>query len=1407
MHSHDQVSRFYGLPITPQMQASSVEGLTDPSGGDLVKDHLRINYSYFGAIDKTLSGFFILDSEGDNYTLLDVRGDGRVWWQDHETRELYPQFDSLEDWTSFAAEVNAGGDEDKLRDAHRTGQSAPQDTAGTPGTATLAERYQWLVWLLSQPLRDDQGRAVQTDDELAERAVGHLSAAWPTHQAAEEALEAELPGLAGDPHLAVYWLLHTSLLALEEQRARVLAAIGRVGECLPLVDAFVAVFGALPLDGDVPVVPGFRARRSLTVLYASGANPPEKVARAELVSMEIAPDVLTLAKFHRVLGGLEHGALTDAEVAAAVARMDATPGTCALRALLDKRAGRPASAHADEFARTAATSGEDWPWVLSAVWEVHCLIRDAEALAPVVGFLLGKDPYHRRVLALAGKTQELAGHELFMPADELERSLALAEASAAVLTELQATPEDCPEITARIAGPELTRVVARRILHRADVDGFAAEVSAWAIRTVLESADADRAELVAEGFGALAVSTQAEVLAEVTGQITSGDHPFVGVLLRVLEHTDEPDDNDWSATITVESMKKKVLGALAPFAHRPEVFDGLMRLAELPATGTTVDKLWNELFNPSTEETYVLPRLTADQAVRVARAMVVTKLTHPSIHARNAAGHQLYRFDHAGAQEYLIGALDKYGLRFAAPARKSGKVFDHGQTEDALLEDLVANLYSAVRNMNSPRSRTALTERLFTERRAFWRMGNAIGVIFSDEVHHEAMSALRVRRDGMAAGCYAYTLADFVEQGQPKVELLRELVGWPVPQQEIARRFFKYALVVGIEAALAAKTYELVRTAHSLASSIAEQPLEPDEHARGMRWDNPLERKKTAKRLAAVLSGAADTERRRLLDKGVTARAAGKPRRKISDNNLGILAGVTVGRRILHDAASGEVWFLDSDGTVHAFDGYEITGLPFQVGPAGEGQMREFLTGATELSERALFWDRRAEGFAEFVRYGDRITCRWGRNNSGAGQSVGLAFPGTEAAAEAFARLRSSTAASGMAESSPWYVPGKGAVMRSFRTPSEGSGNGEGNYRIIFDGRADLNGPRYATEAEAIAAHQQWELEAQRDRNASLYCLEWRDGYLRPEDMTVRQWIRGRTRDGSRDAVWHARALTENAEYLTAHGYGDLMNNIEVELGSGVGDDEIAAFEAERQHPVPEDLRAFWREIGHARWSVGGDSGMRVLSPAQMLARRPALRELGQEYLGTMPPSRAENARPVFESLDLLVESFGEDPAPVTVVADLESDDGRVFAHTRNGPEDLRWGKSLAWMLATEFGDAFADAIEAVAPVVAQLYHGQQLNPHAERRYFELRREGKPARYWELFSDQALDVVSIRTGKVGTVGAVDTRRYRAPARAARKAAKLIAAKLQEGYRETSPAPARDGARRQAVPCRPVPARS
>src|SRR5689334_5657901 len=87
-------SRFYGLDVSPEVAATVRERLTDRDRDDLVDAHLAINYAYFGALDKTLSGFVILDDAGDNYTLLDLRDGGQTWWQDHETRALVLKSDA-----------------------------------------------------------------------------------------------------------------------------------------------------------------------------------------------------------------------------------------------------------------------------------------------------------------------------------------------------------------------------------------------------------------------------------------------------------------------------------------------------------------------------------------------------------------------------------------------------------------------------------------------------------------------------------------------------------------------------------------------------------------------------------------------------------------------------------------------------------------------------------------------------------------------------------------------------------------------------------------------------------------------------------------------------------------------------------------------------------------------------------------------------------------------------------------------------------------------------------------------------------------------------------------------------------------------------------------------------------------
>ena len=96
-------SRFYGMDVPPQVAAAAREHLTDTASEDLVDAHLGINYAYFGAIDKTLSGFVVLDDEGDNYTLLDLRDGQQIWWQDHETREVVLKLDKLDDLAAVRA--------------------------------------------------------------------------------------------------------------------------------------------------------------------------------------------------------------------------------------------------------------------------------------------------------------------------------------------------------------------------------------------------------------------------------------------------------------------------------------------------------------------------------------------------------------------------------------------------------------------------------------------------------------------------------------------------------------------------------------------------------------------------------------------------------------------------------------------------------------------------------------------------------------------------------------------------------------------------------------------------------------------------------------------------------------------------------------------------------------------------------------------------------------------------------------------------------------------------------------------------------------------------------------------------------------------------------------------------------
>ncbi|MBL1076888.1 WGR domain-containing protein [Nocardia sp. 2] len=1373
MELHQSVCRHLGVPVPAEVVDALDARLLEHWVGDhgaLVDAHLAINYPYFGAIDKSLTGFVVLDDEGDDYTLLDARGDGRVWWQDHETRELEPRFASFEDWRAYRAELARAASEEDARSEYEIREalrplSFDAGTGPAPSSAVLAQRYQWLVWLLAQPLLH-HGKPMQSAEDLTANAARHFRACWEGAEVGK-ALDVELPLLHRDPHLAIYWLLHTALLAQHTDRTRVLAEIARAEQRPALLESFAEVLGGLGVTGDVPVVPEFRVRRALLLEHL--AEEDDEQARAALIALEMAPDHTPLDRASWVIGGLDEAALTIEQVHAVLARMPETTGTALLRADADRRAGRDHSPAADTLVRLLPVSDSSWPARLWAVTTVLPLIRDGEALAEAARELLVKDPYSRPCLTLLRRAHELCGTEPVLTRTELDRRWITAEASSAYLERLRAADSAPTAVLTELDGTDLGEVVAQRILLRADIDRSPAEAIAWALHVILAGTHPDRADLAATGLRQLPAQDRARTVEGL--RVDTVADPVVPVLIRLLEHTPEPDAADILGEMANDKLKKAACLALAPVAHEPAVFDELLRLAALPAPASTVEALCEQLLNPNTEHC-VLPRVSAEQAVRAAAALIDTVATHPGIAARNAAGHQLYRFRHPGAQDYLIAALDDYGRRYAESDPTHSPVLSHGRTEDDQLGEVVANLYSAVRQCDSETSRAALIERVFAERRSIWRMGNALGEIFSPQVHQEIMRRLRAQRDARAAAHYANALTDHVKSTAPRVELLREISAWPIPTDATVRRVFKYALSTGIVAALETGDFDLVRTAYASRAVIAADAAEPDMLSRGRSWADPLDTGDPRTRLADALSGEADSARDALLGTSAQARATGRALTRIGDADLATLAGAPVRRRLLTDRSTGEVWYLDPDGGFHTFDGFGLRDNPFRPSVIGYYEMREFLDAVNEQSERALLWTAAGNEFLELVRYLDRVVYRWGTNN-GRIDTVGLVFADPSTAENAFARMKATGLAAKHTESDPWYLPGRAAIMRTFQLPDIDS------ERLMAFDRL-----RFAVVPEDAVAHERRELDLYR-AGAGLSCLEWVTwhGYRVRAELTVAEWIRARIRDDRQDAAWHVNALAEIATYLAEHGFtthSPGLHDLRVEVGAPAAPEDIAALEAELGAPLPARLRTLWQHVGHAEWRCG-DTGMRLLAPAEVRRNRARMQQLGARYVAALGGAHAAPWEPVLSSLSALVLDL-DGTLDTVFSAVAPSSDDRVFAHMDQQPMDAWWEKSLSWILATSFLSGFARHLEQSAPEITMLFGGQRRGPELTSRYFEAP-GSSGTKFWEICTDPTLDTVATRHGKAGTAGTVSTKRHGDPAKAAAYAAKTIAAKQKSGYRE------------------------
>ncbi len=678
------------MEVAPSIEAAATERLTASGSEDLVDAHLAINHAYHGAIDKTLAGFVVLDDTGQDYTLLDLRDGQQIWRQDHETRGLTLELDSFDELLAVRRQLAAGAE----RVAHGGRQPPTPRSSRLVSSPALLARYQWLVWLLAQPLRTD-GVARQSADDLVRAGIGRFRQIWRGRDHRDTAFEAELGELAHDPHLAIYWLLHATLLDDDERRARTIREIGSAGP--ELVQAFAARLGGLPLAGELPIVPEFRSRRALATMYGGFELQPHEVSAAALRALEIEPGTNALRNGLQVLAGLDGGELDAEAIGGSLARItSSSTGTELVLAALDKRTGITSSAHADTLARRLDGT-QPWWLALEALWHVHELAYDGAALVAATREILAHDRYHRRALQMAMRAAQIAGE----PIDHLEADLELADAILEPYQQLLDHPDQLRELLEPLAGPARS-ALAQRVLQRAALNRPDPAVMAWASGLIVSSADPARGLLVTAALAALDARTRADVIARAQETIDAPDHPLAEVLLAFLDGP-EPPASDLTAEAATRQTKEAALGALAPWFHEPALFDRMVALLERPAGASTIVLLCTKLLEASD----AVARLDPSHAVHLARALIGVRLRHPAGDAREAAGDQLSRFHHPGTESFLIDALSEYGTRYAEGSSPGGAELAHGRTETDELPALVANLHAAVAGFGTERARAA----------------------------------------------------------------------------------------------------------------------------------------------------------------------------------------------------------------------------------------------------------------------------------------------------------------------------------------------------------------------------------------------------------------------------------------------------------------------------------------------------------------------------------------------------------------------------------------------------------------------------------------------------------------------------------------------------------------------------
>ena len=275
---------------------------------------------------------------------------------------------------------------------------------------------------------------------------------------------------------------------------------------------------------------------------------------------------------------------------------------------------------------------------------------------------------------------------------------------------------DCIDTTMRLDA-------AREILQHVELQQEPPTLEAlrWCFDCLSTSQDEADVSIARRALEELQRKPRSQLLSSFEDVIERSDpgHPVEQLLVDVVVRAPPGEGCNFFR----ETMFKSVLEFLSPFAHEQRFFEVLFQVVESGSNLLAGKVIVNTLLN-CLEKRSLIYRLDPTRAERVARVLV-SGAVHAGEPLRFACAGALFYFNHRGAEAFLMQALNEYG------AVNAEKQSDPERRDK--LETVVANLYSAVRNLRTPAALRAIAERLFSERREYWRLGDALGTLCRKE--------------------------------------------------------------------------------------------------------------------------------------------------------------------------------------------------------------------------------------------------------------------------------------------------------------------------------------------------------------------------------------------------------------------------------------------------------------------------------------------------------------------------------------------------------------------------------------------------------------------------------------------------------------------------------------------------